>query len=471
VTTEASSPLGIAELRSLVAQGDVDTVIVCFPDLQGRPVGKRVTAPFFFESVCGEDPHSAQTDGGMHGIEVCDYLLAVDVDMTPLPGYRFASWETGYGDLLAVPDLQTLRRVPWVASSAHVICDLLDAGGADVEVSPRRVLRRQIERARAAGFEVRCATELEFYLFRDSYEEAARKRWRGLQPDSDTIEDYQLLQTSREEHLLHRIRTEMLAAGIPVEHSKGEAGRGQHEVNVTYGGALETADRHLVFKSGVKEIAALCGRSASFMAKWTMEDSGSSCHLHASLWDAESGAPVMWDPHGTGHLSKIGRHFLAGMLHAARGLTWLWAPYVNSYRRFVPGSWAPTAIVWGEDNRTCGFRVIGSGDSRRIECRIPGADVNPYLALAAMIAAGLSGIESGLELGPEHAGNAYSVAGVPRVPTTLVEAIEELERSEVARLSFGEEVHQHMLNTARQEWASANRVVTDWELARNFERI
>jgi glutamine synthetase len=452
-------PVDISQLRSLVATGSVDTIIVCFPDMQGRPVGKRVTAPFFFDNVLE------------HGIDACDYLLAADVDVQPLPGYRFASWESGYGDVRAAPDLETLRLVPWLESTAHVICDLYDSAGADVEVSPRRMLRRQVERAAEMGLEVRCATELEFYLFRDSYEEAARKHWRGLEPNSDTIEDYQLLQTSREENVLRRVRNEMLAAGIPIEHSKGEAGRGQHEVNFTYGTALETADRHLVFKNGVKEIAAQCERAASFMAKWTMDDSGSSCHLHASLWDLGSGRPLMWDSDGRGRLSDLGQRFLAGMLHSARGLTWLWAPYVNSYRRFVPGSWAPTAVVWADDNRTCGFRLVGSGEGRRVECRIPGSDVNPYLALSALIAAGLWGIERNLELGPELVGSGYEAAGVPRIPTTLVEAIIELERSEVAAHAFGEDAHHHLLNTARQEWESANRVVTDWELARNFERI
>jgi glutamine synthetase len=453
------APLDVAELRQLADDGAVDTVVVCFPDMQGRPVGKRVTAPFFFADVLE------------HGIEACDYLLAVDVDVTPLPGYRFASWESGYGDVRALPDLGTLRLVPWLEHTAHVICDLSDPQGAPVEVSPRRILRRQLERALEAGLQVKCATELEFYLFRDTYEEASKKNWRGLEPSCDTIEDYQLLQTSREEDVLRRVRNEMIAAGIPIEHSKGEAGRGQHEVNFTYGTALETADRHLVFKNGVKEIAAQCGRSASFMAKWTMQDSGSSCHLHASLWDASSDAPLMWDPQGPGRLSRVGSQFLAGTLHSARGLAWMWAPYVNSYKRYVPGSWAPTAVVWGDDNRTCGFRLVGSGAARRVECRIPGSDVNPYLALAAFIAGGLWGIEHELELGSELVGNAYEAQGVPRIPSTLVEAISELERSEVALSAFGDEVHHHLLNTARQEWESSNRVVTDWELARNFERI
>jgi glutamine synthetase len=354
--------------------------------------------------------------------------------------------------------------------SALVICDVVDTRRTPVEVAPRRILGRQIERARALGVDVRCATELEFYLFRQTFEEAAANGWRDLRTHVSTIEDYQLLQTSREEYILRRIRNEMRGADVPVEFSKGEAGRGQHEVNVSYGDALEVADRHLVFKNGVKEIADQCGRSASFMAKWSMGEAGSSCHIHVSLWDVESGAALMADDHHPSHLSVVGRQFLAGLLHGARQMAWLWAPYVNSYKRYVPGSWAPTAVVWGLDNRTCGFRVVGRDDARRVECRIPGADVNPYLALAATIAAGLWGIEHDLELPIAFAGNAYEATDVVRVPTTIVEAIAELEASPVAAKAFGDEVHHHLLHTARQEWASANRTVTDWELARNFER-
>ena len=451
--------LELAELKRRIADGRIDTVVVAFPDMQGRPVGKRVTGPFFLDHVLD------------HGIEACDYLLAVDVDMEPLAGYRFASWEDGYGDVVALPDLATLRALPWLEGSAMVICDVVDRDGAPVEVSPRRILARQVERAAAAGLDVRCATELEFYLFRESYEEAAAQGWRDLHPHASTIEDYQLLQTSRDEYLIRRIRNEMPSAGVPVEFSKGEAGRGQHEVNVTYGRALEVADRHLVFKNGVKEIADQCGRSASFMAKWSMTESGSSCHVHASLWDTASGAPRTGAEHEPWELSEVGRHFLAGLVFGARQLTWLWAPYVNSYRRFVPGSWAPTAAVWGVDNRTCGFRVVGRGETRRVECRIPGADVNPYLALAGVIAGGLWGVEHALDLPDPFEGNAYVAADVERVPATLVEAIDEFEASAIASKAFGEDVHFHLLNTARQEWAKANRAVTDWELARNFERI
>ncbi len=442
-----------------IADGSIDTVVIAFPDMHGRPVGKRVTADYFTS-------HAAD-----HGIEACEYLLAVDVDMTPLPGYRFANWDTGYGDVVCHPDFSTARRIPWLEGTAWVIADLSDGSGGPVEVSPRQMLRRQLERAAERGLRVLAATELEFYLFRDSYEEAAAKGWRGLEPHTSTIEDYQLLQTSREEYILRRIRNEMIGAGIPVEFSKGEAGRGQHEVNVTFDEALTAADRHLVFKNGIKEIAAQEGRAATFMAKWTMDDTGSSCHVHTSLWDAESGEPLMADAaHATG-LSVVGRQFLAGQLAAARELAWCAAPTVNSYRRYVPGSWAPTAVVWGEDNRTCGFRVVGTGAGRRVESRIPGADVNPYLVLAASVAAGLYGIDHELELGPACQRNAYEASDVPRIPSTLVEAIDELRGSKVAVEAFGAEVHHHLLNTAVQEWEASNRYVTDWELARYFERL
>jgi glutamine synthetase len=442
-----------------IEDGSIDTVVIGFPDMHGRPVGKRVTADFFRS-------HSAE-----HGIEACDYLLAVDVDMNPLPGYRFANWDRGYGDVVCLPDYATARRIPWLEGTAMVIADLSDGSGAPVEVAPRQILRRQLERAAERGLRVLAATELEFYLFRDSYEEAAAKGWRGLTPHTSTIEDYQLLQTAREEYILRRIRNEMLGADIPVEFSKGEAGRGQHEVNVTYDEALTAADRHLVFKNGIKEIAAQEGRAATFMAKWTMDDTGSSCHVHTSLWDVESGEALMGDAsHPTG-LSVIGRRFLAGQLAAARELAWCAAPTLNSYRRYVPGSGAPTAVVWGEDNRTCGFRVVGTGAVRRVESRIPGADVNPYLVLAAAVAAGLYGIDHELELGEPYPRNAYEASDVPRIPTTLVEAIDELRGSKVAVEAFGAEVHHHLLNTAVQEWEASNRHVSDWELARYFERL
>ena len=450
---------GREQIDAGIADGSIDTVVIAFPDMQGRPVGKRVTSDFF-------KSHVAE-----HGIEVCEYLLAVDVDMNPLPGYRFANWDTGYGDVVCHPDFGTARRIPWLPGTAVVIADLVTTDGAPVDVSPRQMLRRQLERAAERGLRVCSATELEFFLFRDSYEEASEMEWRGLSPHTSTIEDYQLLQTSREEYILRRIRNEMLAADIPVEFSKGEAGRGQHEVNVTYDEALETADRHLVFKNGIKEIAAQEGRAATFMAKWTMADVGSSCHVHTSLWDATSGDPLMADPSHSSGLSTVGRRFLAGQLYAARELAWCAAPTLNSYRRYTPGSWAPTAAVWGEDNRTCGFRVVGHAAGRRVESRIPGADVNPYVVLAAAIAAGIYGIDHELELADPYPTNAYEATDVPRIPTTLVEAIDELRDSPVALEAFGPEVHHHLLNTAQQEWEASNRHVSDWELARYFERI
>jgi glutamine synthetase len=448
-------------IHAAIADGSVDTVVLAFPDMHGRPVGKRVTADFFTSHVAE------------HGIEACDYLLAVDVDMNPLPGYRFTNWDTGYGDVVCRPDYTTARLIPWLEGTALVICDLTDEEGAPVEVSPRRILRRQLERATERGLRVCSATELEFFLFMDSYEEADAKGWKGLTPHTSTIEDYQLLQTTREEYVLRRVRNEMCAAGIPVEFSKGEAGRGQHEVNVTYDESLVTADRHLVFKNGIKEIAAQEGRAATFMAKWTMDDVGSSCHVHTSLWDQQSGEPLMADDAGThpSGLSTLGRRFLAGQLHAARQLAYLSAPTVNSYRRYVPGSWAPTAAVYGEDNRTCGFRLVGRGAGRRVESRIPGADVNPYLVLAASVAAGLYGIDHELEPGDPYPRNAYEATDVPRIPSTLVEAVDEWRNSAVALEAFGPDVHHHLLNTAEQEWLASNRHVTDWELARNFERM
>jgi glutamine synthetase len=450
---------GLKMITAGIDDGSIDTVVVAFPDMHGRPVGKRVTPDFFSSHVA------------THGIEVCDYLLAVDIDMNPLPGYHFANWDKGYGDVLVRPDYATARRIPWLPGTAMVIGDLSNEDGSAVDVSPRQILRHQIARAAERGFHVLSATELEFFLFRDSYEEAHEKGWKGLTPHTSTIEDYQLLQTSREEYILRRIRQEMCEADIPVEFSKGEAGRGQHEVNVTYADALRTADRHLIFKNGIKEIAAQEGRAATFMAKWTMDDVGSSCHVHNSLWDTKTDEPLMGDAsHPTG-LSTIGRRFLAGQIHAARQLAWCAAPTVNSYRRYVPGSWAPTAVVWGEDNRTCGFRVVGHGSGRRVETRVPGADVNPYLVVAACIAGGLYGLDHELELGQPYPTNAYEATDVPRIPSTLVEAIDELRRSEVAAEAFGPDVHHHLLNTAQQEWEASNRHVSDWELARNFERI
>jgi glutamine synthetase len=458
----ASGRLDVETLRELVAAGEVDTVLVAFTDLQGRLMGKRVTGRYFVEHML---------EGG-GTIEACNYLLALDVEMTPLPGYEYANWEQGYGDFRCVPDLATLRGIPWLERTALVLCDVADEEtGEPVEVSPRQILQHQLARAVAHGLSVRVGAELEFFLFRDSYDEAARKGYADLAPHSNVIEDYHIFQTTRDEYVIRAIRNGMDAADIPVEFSKGEAGRGQHEINLVYADALEMADRHAIYKNGAKEIAAQHGRAITFMAKYSMDEVGSSCHLHSSLWSADGGSSLMWDADAPDHLSELFRGWLGGLVATGRELAWLFAPWVNSYKRYQPESWAPTALAWGHDNRTCGFRLVGHGESFRVESRIPGADVNPYLAYAGVIAAGLYGIEQGLEPPEPFKGNAYEAAGLPRVSSTLVEATELLAGSEVARDAFGPTVHQHLVNTARQEWAAFNRTVTDWERRRNFEQI
>jgi glutamine synthetase len=447
------------ELRAQVAAGAIDTVLVTFPDMQGRLVGKRVTGTYFVDNVLA------------NSIEVCNYLLAVDVDMNPLPGYRFANWDQGYGDVSCIPDLSTLRPVPWIERTAIVLCDVVDEHSRQpVAVSPRQVLRDQVARAEALGFRPHIGAELEFFLFRDTFEELAGNGYREFHPHSDWIEDYHILQTSREEYLIRRIRNGMDDAGIPVEFSKGEAGRGQHEINLVYAEALEMADRHAIYKNGVKEIAADEGRSVTFMAKYSMDEVGSSCHLHVSLTDLATGEAAFHDPNAADGRSTVFRHFLGGLLASARELSWCFAPFVNSYKRYQPDSWAPTAVAYGLDNRTCGFRLVGRGPAFRVESRIPGADVNPYIAYAALIAAGLHGIEHGIEPPPPLVGNGYT-ADVEHLPSTLPEAIQLFDDSTLAREAFGDDVHHHLLNTARQEWLAFNRAVTDWELRRNFERI
>jgi glutamine synthetase len=448
--------MNVDELTARIADGTVDTVVVAFPDLHGRLVGKRVTGHFFRDHVLAD------------GIEACDYLLAVDVDMTPLPGYEFASWERGYGDVMCRPDLSTLRAVPWLDATALVLCDLFDGVGEPVEVSPRRILQRQVARAAALGYSVMCGSELEFFLFRDSYEDAEAKGFADLQYHSAVVQDYHVLQTTRDEYLIRQIRNGMDAAGVRVEFSKGEASRGQHEINLRYADALEMADRHAIYKNGAKEIAALNGRSITFMAKYAMDEVGSSCHVHSSVWDATGNESLMWDGADPDHLSPVFRGWLGGLVAHARELAWCFAPTVNSYKRYQLGSWAPTAIAWGVDNRTCGFRVVGREQGYRVECRIPGADANPYLAFAATIAAGLDGIERGLEPPARFEGNAYAAADLPRIPWNIVDAIEAFAGSQLARDAFGEGVHAHLLNTAREEWAAFGNVVTDWERRRGF---
>src|SRR5256886_2193784 len=389
-----SSRLELDELRERIGAGDVDTVLVAFPDLQGRLMGKRVTGHYFLDHV---------VDG--EGIEACNYLLAVDVEMTPVPGDQVGNWEQGYGDMKAVPDFATVRPVPWLEKTAIVLCDLVDEESATpVEVSPRRILQRQVERAAAAGYTVKCGSELEFFLFRDSYEEAAAKGYAGLEPHSPVIEDYHVLQTTRDEYLIREIRNAMDASAVPVEFSKGEAGRGQHEINLEYADALEMADRHVIYKNGAKEIASLAGRSITFMAKYSMDAGGSSCHVHSSVWDADGMTSLHLTDDGPHHLSDVFRGWLGGLLATGRELAWLFAPSVNSYKRYQPESWAPTALAWGPDNRTCGFRVVGRGGGFRGHARPPGSGVDPYLAFAAAIAGRLPGIEPPRDPGAPSAG-------------------------------------------------------------------
>lgn len=446
-------------LEDEIRTGAIDTVVMAFPDLQGRMVGKRTTGRFFLDHVADD------------GTENCDYLIACDLDNEPVPGYRFTSYEQGYGDMLARADWSTVRILPWVERTALVLCDLHDVTtGELIEVAPRTVLRRQVEQASAAGYLPMVASEIEFYLFQDTYDEAHAKGYRDLRPHSPWLEDYHVLQTTKDEYVIGAIRRGLEAAGVPVEFSKGEAGRGQHEINLDYAEAVEMADRNLVYKTAAKEIAHLHGRSVSFMAKYAFDDTGSSCHVHSSLWSPD-GATALFAGDGPAHMSELFRHYLAGQIATAREFSLLWAPTVNSYKRFQPGSWAPTGIGWGVDNRTLGFRKVGHGAGTRVECRIPGADANTYFAFAGTIAGGLFGIRHGLELGDPFVGNGYEDPDIARIPWNLPDAIALWESSDAARECFGDDVHHHVLTMAKAEWQAFNRSVTDWELRRYWERI
>ena len=454
--------LTIEELQELSRNNRIDTVLCMFTDLQGRYMGKRVLPDFFIEEILGAE-----------GLHACLYLLARDMEMEPLPGYRYASWETGYGDFRMIPDLTTLRWCPWIDKTAMVLCDIADEETSEpVAVAPRQILKDQIARAAAQGYQVKTGSELEFYLFRDSYEQAAAKDYRGLEPYGRYIEDYHILQGTKAEWFNRLIRNGMEGAGVPVENSKGEWGFGQQEINLRFTESLEMADRHVVYKNGVKEIAALNQVAVTFMAKWSMAQADSSFHLHSSLWDVKSDKALFHSANGGPHgMSPLFQHYLAGLIALARDFSLFYAPFVNSYKRYQATSFAPTSIVWSWDNRTCGFRIIGHGPSLRVECRIPGADANPYLAFAATIAAGLHGIENKLALPPEFRGDAYTAKDLPRVPGNLTEAIDALDKSQVAREAFGNDVIEHYLHSARLERQSFDSAVTDWELRRNFERI
>ncbi|MCD1572033.1 glutamine synthetase family protein [Agromyces mediolanus] len=451
-----TGPLTLEQLRQAIADDHVDTVIVSFTDMQGRLVGKRVSARLFLE------------DAAAHGVEACNYLLAVDVEMNTVDGYAMSSWERGYGDMALIPDFATLRMAPWLPQTAIVTADLRWLDDSPVEPSPRRILQRQLERLAERGLTAFVGTELEFIVFDDSYREAWRKGYRELTAASDYNIDYALLASTRMEPLLHDIRRSMEGAGMYCEGVKGECNFGQQEIAFRYADALTTCDNHSLYKNGAKEIADRHGKALTFMAKYD-EREGNSCHIHISLRGAD-GEAVFADesaPHG---MSKLFRHFLAGQLAAMRELTLFSAPNINSYKRYVAGSFAPTAIAWGLDNRTCALRVVGHGHGMRVENRVPGGDVNQYLAVAALIAAGLHGIEQELEPDELFAGNAYE-SDVARVPATLREAAELFAGSTIAREAFGDEVVEHYLNNARVEIAAYDAAVTDWERVRGFERL
>ncbi|MFE1954254.1 glutamine synthetase family protein [Streptomyces sp. NPDC059524] len=452
---DRTPPLTVEELHALVASGEIDTVVLAFPDMQGRLQGKRFAARFFLDEVLH------------HGTEGCNYLLAVDTEMNTVDGFAMSSWDRGYGDFAMHPDLSTLRRVPWNEGTALLVADLAWEDGSPVVAAPRQILRRQLDRLAELGLTAQVGTELEFIVFKDTYEQAWDANYRGLTPANQYNIDYSVLGTGRIEPLLRRIRNEMAGAGLTVESAKGECNPGQHEIAFRYDEALVTSDQHAIYKTGAKEIAAQEGASLTFMAKYN-EREGNSCHIHFSLTDAD-GAPAFAgdDPDG---MSPLMRHFLAGQLAALRDFSLLYAPNINSYKRFQPGSFAPTAVAWGHDNRTCALRVVGHGRSLRFENRLPGGDVNPHLAVAGLIAAGLHGVEQGLELPEACPGNAYAAA-YEHVPTTLREAAELWANSPVAKAAFGDEVVAHYLNAARVELDAYDAAVTDWELRRGFERL
>jgi glutamine synthetase len=442
--------MNLDELRADVERGAIDTVLLAITDIQGRLQGKRLTARHFLAEVAE------------HGAEGCNYLLAVDVEMTPVEGYAMASWERGYGDFVMRPDLDSLRRVPWQEGTAVCLADIVWQDGSDVLASPRQVLRRQLARLAGRGWTANAGTELEFNVYRETYEAAWHKRYRDLEPANLYNVDYSLLGTARVEPLIRRIRNCMEAAGMLVEDSKGECNLGQHEINFHYADALRTADDHAIYKNAAKEIAALEGMAITFMAKYDQRE-GNSCHIHFSLADADG--PVF------ARDGAVFEAFLAGQLACLRELTLLLAPNINSYKRYAAASFAPTAVAWGRDNRTCSLRVVGHGPSLRFENRAGGADLNPYMALAAIIVAGLHGVEQGLELEPACAGNAYLAAGKARLPRSLGEARDLFAASGVARAALGDEVVDHYVNAADVELAAFGAAVTDWERIRGFERL
>ncbi|WP_426416210.1 glutamine synthetase family protein [Aestuariirhabdus sp. LZHN29] len=449
----------LEELKAAVHSGDIDTVLACQVDMQGRLMGKRFQAEFFI-------------DGAWQETHCCNYLQATDMEMETVSGYKSTGWEAGYGDYVMKPDLATLRRIPWLEGTALVLCDMLDHHThEEVAHSPRAILKKQVARLKAMGMKPFMATELEFFLFKDSYEQAHAKGYRSLDLVSTYNEDYHIFQTTKEENVMRAIRNGLQGANIPVENSKGEAAAGQEEINVRYAEALTMADNHSIIKNACKEIAWQQGQSVSFMAKWNYDSAGNSSHVHQSLWSLE-GTPLFYDPKAEHGMSTLMLQYMAGLLHNAGEITYFLAPYINSYKRFVEGTFAPTKAIWSMDNRTAGYRVCGENSKAvRVECRVGGADLNPYLAMAALIAAGIDGIENQRQLEPEFKGDAYKGGDdVRQIPTTLRDAATALNDSAMLRAAFGDDVIDHYVHAARWEQFEYDRRVTDWEVQRGFER-
>lgn len=448
--------MNLNTLKSKIAKKEIDTVLIVFPDVFGRLMGKRLTARYFIDQVA---------ESATHG---CNYLLTLNMEMDPQDGFNLASWEKGFGDFEMRPDLSTLRILPWQPATAFVLCDLHHHENGLVEEAPRTVLRRQVEALQKKGFICNIASELEFFLFNHTFHDASEKNYSTLTPSSDYRIDYHTMQTLRDEPILRALRNQMDEANIAVESSKGEWGRGQHELNFVYNKPLEMSDRHVLFKQGAKEIAEQNGKCLSFMAKIATQEAGSSCHIHISLWDKNQN--LFWDNKTHGG-SKLFKHFLGGLMKYSPELAYFYAPTINSYKRYQTASWAPTKMAWAYDNRTVGFRVVGHKNAFRIENRMPGADANPYLAFAAMMVAGMAGIEEKLECGSAYTGNAYIDKKLIGLPTSLGDAAERLNRSKLARKMMSDEVVDFYVHTARLEVQAYNEAVTDWELKRYFERI
>ncbi len=447
------------DLKKDVADGRIDTVLACQVDMQGRLMGKRFQAEYFIESAYKET-HS------------CNYLLATDMEMETVPGYKSTSWEKGYGDYTMKPDLSTLRRVPWLEGTALVLCDVLDHHTHDeVPHSPRAILKKQVARLEAMGMKAYMASELEFFLFDQTYDDARMSGYRDLQLASGYNEDYHIFQTTKEEDVMRAIRKGLQGAGIPVENSKGEASAGQEEINVRYADALTMADRHAIIKNACKEIAWSRGKAITFLAKWHYNAAGSSSHIHQSLWTSDGKTPLFFDENGEHGMSSTMKHYMAGLLAHASEITYFLAPYINSYKRFMAGTFAPTKAIWSKDNRTAGYRLCGEDTKAiRVECRVGGSDLNPYLAMAALLAAGIDGIEKRMELEPAFTGDAYGARGVREIPRTLRAATAALSGSAMLRAAFGDAVVDHYVRAAEWEQEEYDRKVTDWEVARGFER-